>query len=268
MGISNQQICLKLGNMLDLNNCVVGFRFAHSQEEFESSQFQALKGYLPYCVMVKCATKGHPIKAKTENHGCYGGSRALGLTPCSAEFYTGEEYIRFKVYHDVDVAKKTSENISICRTNAYGIELGPLSSFEGPVDVVIIVTNPYNMMRIVQGYNYHFGTCNSYKIGGMQAICSETTAYPYVSNQINFSLLCSGTRLMAAWDRNELSVGIPYNKIEKVVDGIYNTINPLERDGDKERIARRFRNANEPVEIEYGKNYDTDCYQLGSTGRR
>lgn len=268
MSISNKEICTKLGNMLELTNSVVGFRFVESQEEFKNSKFQALTGFLPYCVMVKCATKGHPIKAKADNFGCYGGSRALGFIPCSEEFYTGEEYLNFKVYKDIKAAKKTSDNISICNTKAYGIEIGPLSSFEDAVDVVIIVTNPYNMMRIVQGYNYHFGTYTSYKIGGMQAICGETTAYPYVSNEINFSLLCSGTRLIAAWGRSELSVGIPFNKIGNVVDGIYQTVNPLERDGDKKRISGKFKNANESIELDYGKNYDTDCYQFGSTGRR
>jgi Uncharacterized protein conserved in archaea len=266
--ISNKQICLKLGKMLELSNSIVGFRFIHTEDEFEKSSFQPLKGYLPYCVMVRCAGKGHPIKALHHNFGCSGASKALGLIPCDEPFFSGEEYMSFHIFKHIDAAKKTSNKISICQNKAIGVEVGPLSSFEGPVDVVIIVTNPYNAMRIVQGYNYHFGTYSSYKMGGLQAICGETTAYPYVSEEINVSLLCAGTRFIAAWDKNELSIGIPFSKFESVVDGVYNTINPLERDTDKKRIEKNFQNEREPIEIEYGKNYDTDCYLFGATGRK
>lgn len=268
MSISNQQICSKLESMLELKNCIVGFRFVRSKEEFEKSKFQPLKSYLPYCVMVRCATRGHAIKAVGDNFGCYGGATALGMIPPTEKFNTGEELLAFKMFKDIEAAKKTSQNISICNEKAYGIELGPLSSFEGPVDVMIIVTNPYNVMRIVQGYNYHFGTKNSYKMGGLQAICGETTAYPYVSKDINVSMLCAGTRFISQWDKNELSVGIPFGKIEKVVDGVYNTINPLERDIDKKRIEKNFGEKHELIDIEYGKNYDTGCYYFGEKGRK
>ena len=103
--------------------------------------------------MVKCATKGHSVKAVADNFGCGGGSKALGLIPSSEQFYSGEEFYSFKIFNDLKAAKKTSEHISICQTKAYGIEVGPLSSFQGAVDVVILVTNPYNVMHIVHGYN-------------------------------------------------------------------------------------------------------------------
>ena len=77
-------------------------------------------------------------------------------------------------------------------------------------DVVLVVTNSYNGMRIVQGYTHVFGYNTSFKIAGNQAICSECTAFPFESNDINVSLLCSGTRYKAKWGDEEIGNRISF----------------------------------------------------------
>ena len=55
----------------------------------------------------------------------------------------------------------------------------PLEDFTEAPDVVIIVSYPRNIMRLIQGYTYHFGTAQGIKMVGNQAICAEATAHPY-----------------------------------------------------------------------------------------
>jgi len=116
-------------------------------------------------------------------------------------------------------------------------------------------------MRIIQGYSHIYGYNTSYKMVGNQAICSEATAYPLESNNINVSLLCSGTRFMGGWGDDEMVVGIPFNRYLSVIDGVYATINPIEPNEKKAEIEAKLKEHNRTdLEIEYDKNYYTGLY--------
>ena len=75
------------------------------------------------------------------------------------------------------------------------------------------ITNPYNAMRITQGYAYHNGHIKNVQFGGIQGICQECTTRPFENNEVNISMLCSGTRCVAQWQKDELAIGIPFNKL-------------------------------------------------------
>lgn len=263
------ELVKKLSNALGLNRHTVGVRFLSSVEEYDACSAQAIKHKLPYCVMVKSASAGHRIKAKAENMGCSGGSRALGMDAVSESYTSGEDYSGFGIFHDRSVAKKVVHHISIRQETPYGVELSALDLMEEDPDLVIQITVPYNAMRLVQGYTYFYGTYANFKIGGLQAICSESTAYPFESGDINITMMCAGTRYICNWGRDELAVSMPYEKFEKTIDGLLLTIDPLERDGDKQRIERNFKKADLlELDLHYGQNYDTGYYEFGKSGKR
>lgn len=106
-------------------------------------------------------------------------------------------------------------------------------------------------------------------MGGLQAMCSETTAYPYVSGNMNISMLCAGTRNLCKWKEEELAVGIPYLRLQGILTGLLKTVNPLERDEKKKLIQEKLKVAGEDsIEILFGKNYDDNLYEFGKSGRR
>ena len=161
------------------------------------------------------------------------------------------------------------DHIVILDDKIYGVMLEPLEYFNDSPDVVIIIANSYNTMRILQGYGYEYGTFSNFRLAGMQALCSETTAYPFKNKNINISMMCAGTRQNCKWGRDEISIGFPFDRFAAIVNGVNMTINPLERDGDKKRIEENMkRTGKNVVVIEYGKNYDTDCYLFGKGVRR
>ena len=81
--------------------------------------------------------------------------------------------------------------------------------------------------------------------------------------------MCSGTRFLSKWQKDEMAMGNPGDKYEKVIQGVYHTADPLERDADKERIKKAFEeNKMQAPDIHMGKNYDTNYYHIGETGIR
>ncbi|KUO70476.1 MAG: hypothetical protein APF77_05590 [Clostridia bacterium BRH_c25] len=168
-------------------------------------------------------------------------------------------------YKDLCIAHKVSMNMSYCGHRTFGAAVMPLEAFEEEPDVVIIICDPYNAMRIVQGYAYNNGHASSIKLSGMQAICQECTSFPYENDQLNISLMCSGARLLARWAKDEMAIGMPYHLFPQIIDGIKNTVNPLERNPGKKIIAQKMDKAgvSSELSIHFNHNYDDNVYKGG-----
>ena len=87
-------------------------------------------------------------------------------------------------------------------------------------DVVIVMTNAYQSMRMVQGYEYGTGKKPAIDMGAMQGMCSELTISPYLTGEMNVSVLCPSTRMLCKWSENDMAVGIPYELFEQIVEGV------------------------------------------------
>jgi uncharacterized protein (DUF169 family) len=204
---------------------------------------------------------GTSVKALKENFGCLASARALGIVAVDEMVSSGRHYRRLGLYQDLVTSKNVQKNMTVCRHRAFAVMIMPLEEFDEEPDVVLIVTRPYNAMRIIQGYTHAYGYHTGFKVAGNQALCSECTAYPFESNNINVSLLCSGTRHMAGWGDDEVGIGLPFNKFMPVVDGIYKTLNPTEPNEKKAEIESRLKEQGRTdIEIEYDRNYYTGLY--------
>lgn len=256
-------------SLLNLERNLIGVRFLQNEEDYKKCDGQAVPHKMPYCVMTKSASAGHNIKVKEENFGCKASARALGFIKPEKSFLEGDDGFRFGIYKDLETAKCSSNNITLCNKKAYGMQLAPLNMFMDDPDVIICFTNPYGAMRLVQAHCYSFGNKTDFKMGGLQAMCSESTAYPYMTKNMNISMLCAGTRNLCKWKEEELALGIPYSKFESILTGLLQTVNPLERDSKKQEIQEKLSAVGEePIEIIFGKNYDDNLYEFGKSGRR
>lgn len=246
----------KINCALELNRKVVGMKFLFNEDEFEEADAKEVTGKISYCVMVKSAMAGHEIKVNGKNFGCLGAARALGIIETEERFRSGQHYLKLGLYNDLTIAKAVRNKMTFCDHKAYGVMVKPLEEFNTEPDVVLIVTDSYNTMRIVQGYTHFLGINIAYKLCGNQAICSECTAYPFETNDMNISMLCGGTRYKASWTDGEIGIGIPFNKFSTIVDGIYNTINVMEPNDKKKKIELKIKeNGLTNIEIEYDTSY-------------
>lgn len=255
--------------LLDLQREPVTISFLWSKEEYEHCAAQPLNGKLPYCVMVRSATNGHRIKIKKENMGCMGAAKALGFNLPSKSFFLGEDSFNLGIYKDPATAQIARTNLKYCNFAPYGILLSPLNKVTKTSDVLIFISTPFNVMRLIQAYNYSFGKSDNFVMNGNQAMCAELTASPFLSNSMNTSVMCSGTRMLNSWKEAEMGASIPWGKIDGLLDGLIKTVNPLERNENKRIIEDKLRKlgVNDP-EIVYNRNYDTDHYVFGMEQRR
>ncbi len=253
-----QQTVIKANCALELGRRIVGVKFLFSEEEFLQAAAKLITAPMHYCAMVKAATAGHSVKAAAGNFGCQGGARALGIMEPEEAFVSGRHYHRLGLYQDLGIAKNARNNMTLCQHKAYGVMVKPLQEFTEQPEVVLIIANSYNAMRIVQGYTYAYGIHTSFKLSGNQAVCSECTAYPFESNNINISMLCGGTRNRAGWNDSDLGIGMPFNRFSAVIDGVYKTVNAMEPNRNKAKIEAKLKqNKLDDLVIEYNKNYFT-----------
>lgn len=245
----------EVNTVLDLDRKIVGIKFAHTREEFEESSVNQLKNKLSYCNMVKFATKGKSFKADQSNFYCMGSVRTFGLIEKEKEVLSGEVYYGYNMYKDLETAKNVQENVIYLNKGIYGLIVQPLDKFEEDPDIVLMIVNPYQSMRMVQGYAYHYGNPKSINLTGNQGICSECTATPYTTMDMNISLLCANTRFAAKWEQNEMGIGMPFERFEKVTDGLLKTVNPSDPNSIKKEIINRAKRNNIEVDVDLDTSY-------------
>lgn len=256
------QAVIKLNCALELERKIVAMKFLFSKEDFEAADAKHITNKMNYCVMVKLAMRGEALKAEGDNLACIAGGRALGLIEIDDFHRSGQNGKRLGIYHDMTTAKNTRDRMSYCTHKAYGVMVKPLEDYTAEPDVVLIVTSPYNVMRILQGYSYFYGMHSNYQMVGNQAICSETTALPYMSNTINVSMLCIGTRHTAGWKDNELAVGLPFNRFQTLSQGVMETVNIMENNEKKAVIEKKLKENNiDELKIKYNYNYYRKLYK-------
>jgi len=196
-------------------------------------------------VLIRSASLNHAVKVKGSEFACNGSTRTLGFEIKPERHISGQHGHAMGLYETISIAYSASRDISVLDHSPYGVVAKPLEMFsETNPDVVIIVTTPYNIMRIVQGYTYKYGIKPDFKLSGNQALCFECTTKPFMNNDINISVMCSGTRHHARWDESEMAIGIPYHQYSQVIDGVIATINTTEPDYKKETIIQNLNRKN------------------------
>jgi len=243
---------------LPLERKIVGVRFIFSEDEFRLAEAKKASSRMSYCRMVTRASKGEAMKVDVDNFGCFASARVLGIVELDDWYVSGHYYGKCGLYEDMGTGKEITDNMSMCGHKAYGLEIKPLEEFNDEPHIVIVISNPFNIMRFVQGYSYKYGTHSSYKFIGGQAMCSECTAQPYKSNDINLSLLCAGAR-GSGLHEDEAAIGIPLSKFVAMVDGLCKTITPVETNKRKKVIIENLSSSGiSDVEVILNTNYGDD----------
>lgn len=246
-------------NVLQFERKIVGIKFLHTQEMFDQAKATIRTGPINYCVMVQAAAS-HNIAYKIQGKtiACPAGAWALGLIPSTTERNSGKLSFDCGLYGDMATAQSAQNSIIHCNHEAYGVMVKPLEQYftdnEIP-DVVLVIANPYTIMRIVQGYSYKKGI-RDYRMGGNQGICSELTAAPYIRNDLNISLLCIGTRHASHWHDDEMGAAFPFNLLEIITDGIISTLNAMENNQNKQKIQENLIKLDiTDIPIKFNYNY-------------
>ncbi len=245
----------KVKKILQFKREIIGVKFIHYKEQYDKNETKEYGLRTTYCNMVKRAMDGSHFKLTKENFFCDYGAYALGLKKPDISIVTGNSYAVCGLYESHSIAREITEEMRYLQHEVYGVEMGPLQDMES-ADVVIIVTEAVNIMRILQGYAYKFGYPKHLRTIGNQAACSDLTAKPYFNNDLNISLMCEGARKYMKCSSGELGVSMPVNQFDDVVEGIIMTVNPVANKKEKDELLSRLHSEDElGIVIDKDTNY-------------
>lgn len=249
---------------LDMDRKPVGVKIFFDQKEFENFKVPQRETKVTYCNSVQLASKGQAMKLTKENQACPNGAIALKMKDIPEPMASGKARFSKNIYQSVDVSKSISDQMLFLKEEPAGIAVMPLEDYKENPDVVIIVGQPYNVMRLIQGHGYINGYTNNLRTVGLQAVCQDITTYPYNTKDINITLLCPGTRLVADWQQHEIGIGIPFEKWYEIVEGVKETTNPFERNQKKIGIEKRLNEKGlDSSGVKFNQNYDDGSYTGG-----
>lgn len=253
--VNKHVVALAYATLVNLKRKIVAVKLIKSPEEFNRIEAKSLQGKLSYCQMVKSASSGHIIKAKMHNFACKSGARALGIIFEDERNSNGESWAKLGLHDNITISKKIRKGVDFLKGKNYGVLVGVADNFGYALDSYIIIAEPYSIMRLIQGYTYHFGRTYNISMMGNMAVCMEATSRPISLDDVNISVFCVGTRHRAGWTDEEMLMGIPASKFEKVVDGLVKTVNIMETDVNKKIIEKNFINLGIDYDVRYSYNY-------------
>lgn len=233
-----------LNSALGFSRIPVGVKLIFDEKAYEDLKWPEPKGAQAYCCMIEKATRGTCMKTTLVHHNCDGGSTALYLEPSNDKIESGSEYFSYNLYKSPSAARRVREGVKgLYRTGAktYGLAIAPIHEFDQEPDVIVFMVNPYQVMRLQQGYVYGDGKRLEISGASMQALCSEVTVEPYLTGRLNTSPLCPSTRFLAKWKDDEMAVGMPFERFHALVEGVLATVSTTDVAKRKEEIAARFK---------------------------
>ena len=243
---------------LDLKRRPVGVRLINEQAEYDGLSAPEVKGKMAYCQMIERAGKGRTYKSRLENHSCDGATTALALEKSTPRIESGEEYYSYNLYATKGAARRMRASITSLPWQdvaTYGVLTGPLAEFTVQPDLVMVFATPYVAMRLLQGYEYATGVKPQIDLGSMQAVCSELTTGPLLRGDLNVSVLCPSTRMLAKWGEDEMGVSLPFERFYQLVDGVFGTMTTTDNKQRKLAAIKRFEKAGKTLDIDPNAGY-------------
>ncbi len=233
----------------------VGVKLLRTTAELDSWEVEDARASTYYCAAVKQASNGRALKLGPEQFSCESSRQILGFEAMPHDRSHIASYSECGLHRDERVSDGVVGDLAVVPRSVKGIVLMPVSMFtDRRPDVVIVIANAYQSMRMVQGFTFHHGQAPALRSTGQHGICSESTAEPLLSETLNVSLLCSGTRFYAKWSDDEVATSMPGVLFPAMVDGVLQTINPCEPDFRKQRIAEELPD----IDVDLGRNYFTE----------
>ena len=188
----------------------VGLKFY--SDEINTSNFQLLRD-VKFCQAVRIAHDQHVLLDK-DSITCKGARYALGF-----EKETKEEIvntIKFKRGVSQEIAEQLVDNIPRMRNSSYRyIAL----NVDDP-DILIFYIIPKRFMEFLKIYQ-RTGNSLEVKLSSITAMCGDVAVQTYLTRKICISFGCDDSREYGEVADEELIVGIPKEKIERLMHMVY-----------------------------------------------
>jgi uncharacterized protein (DUF169 family) len=210
-----------LKKLLKLSGSPVAFRFATKKEEIPAGM-EKLDKTIRHCAMVGLARKeGKIFYSTSENHECNGGAWSLGLREITETLKNGDFYFKLGKFESPAACKRTIDRVAHLGTgDTYATLYAPLEKTPFDPQVVIIVANPWAMLKLAQSTLFRLGGRIEAEFAGIQSVCADACAQTYLTGKVNFSLGCDGSRKFSGIEDSELVMGIPAEILPEITEAL------------------------------------------------
>lgn len=209
----------ELKERLGLEKSPVAIKFILREEDIPEGT-KKIEENIRHCEMVQKASQGETFYATAEEQMCKGGASAIGLMETPEKIKTGEFYQSLGRFSSLGSAKRTMESIPKIDPMMKAIIYAPLEDVKFDPDVIVVISKPAQAMRLAQAMVYTRGGRVEASFSGIQSVCADAVAGPFVNNTANFTLGCSGSRQFAGIKEDEVIVGMNGENIGCVVNAL------------------------------------------------
>jgi uncharacterized protein (DUF169 family) len=177
---------------------------------------------LRHCQSIMRARKGEMLVIPADKQACPVGASALGMVPLPDKVRSGEFHYNMGMYESSNSASKTiASRPALEMGSVIATAVSPLSKTKIAPDVVIVVGTPEQVFWIAPAAStFQDGGRVTVEMAAVQASCADSTVVPYITGNVNLSLGCFGCRKTTDIAPEEMLIGIPAAKLEKLVAAI------------------------------------------------
>lgn len=213
------EISGKLKTLLGLEKSPVAIKLVLREDDLPEG-VEKIEKPARHCEMVQMAAAGKSFYATGEAQACKGGADALGIDEAPEKVKTGEFYYNLGRFASFASAKRTFDEIPSVDLRFYAAVYAPLEDATFDPDVIVIICNPAQAMKISQALVYTLGGRVEADFSGIQSLCADAVAGPYMRKRANITMGCSGSRQYAGVRDDELIVGLNGENIGCVVNAL------------------------------------------------
>ncbi len=208
-------------SLLGLSKPPVGVGLVREGEK-PPDGFVSLDFPVRHCVSIHMASLGVALHVSASQHACAAGKAALGIADLPEKVRSGKvPFMHGLAKSESSAARIMAEIPKLSTGTCTGTLVAPLSCFDLPPEVVVLICTPRQAMWVANSLLFETGgpriTAN---FAGMQASCGDSTAFPILTGNANFSLGCYGCRSAGKLKDDEMYVGIPIARVDEVIYGL------------------------------------------------
>lgn len=207
----------QLKYFLELYREPVAIRFLKEEEKEPEGFSSELK--LTFCQFVMLAQSGDHLLANGDNLACANGAAALGLRPLPEKIRQGEMQTKLNVYGALEAAAHVAAATPRLPLGTYNkILLSPLDTAPFEPQVVILQGLPATLMWIILADNYDHGERYSFSTAVAQGVCVDASVVPFLTDKMNLSLGCYGSRGATDQKDDEMLLGVPFARLPRIIE--------------------------------------------------
>jgi uncharacterized protein (DUF169 family) len=213
------KLSIKIKDQLGLDKSPVAIKLVSNKEHILEG-ISKIEGNFRHCEMVQKALKGEIFYSTAKEQQLCNGAGALGLTEPSSKLKSGEMHYSMGKFSSLESAKRTVNYVPKINNIMKAVVYAPLDATPYTPDVVIIVCNPQQAMRLSQSMVYTLNDRFIADFAGIQSLCGDAVARPYKTKKPNITLGCDASRKFAGIKPYELIVGMNGEDIGCVINAL------------------------------------------------